>query len=233
VPAIFAFHASGSSAETDAPRRDVVVAAAARAGALTVLIQGSTGSGGKTGWGCSGCSDFEAADDVGLVRAIALELSIDLTRSSAIGADSGGSFVHRAVAEVPLAAGAVFGGALGTAPDGTKSSLARPIARGPATLILEHGEDDDVIPYAGGKAANGRAFTPFVDAVSFWHQANGCDTSAPTTQMTPRTATETYDCAGRQVIAVRWVSTGHAIPDVDPDNAVVGFAAVVDRLLAR
>ena len=230
MPAIFVFHGFNGTTAENGDRRDVIEAAAARASALVIAAEGATDANGISGWSCSGCSSFAANDDVGLVRAIVAELGLDPARLSAVGVDVGGSFVHRLAAELPLAAGAVFGGVLGVGP--SDGALTRPVASRPVTMILLHGGEDLVFPFDGGRGARGENVTSFAEAASFWRVASGCS-SAPVITTTALSTSQRIACNGIEVRITRWPSAKHQVPDFDPDNPDVALGAIVDRLLAQ
>lgn len=234
LQALFGFHALGSNATTEGQRGEIVLERMAPTEAIGVFINGAENARGQTGWGCAGCDEFEAADDIGLVRAIIAELGIDPSRSVALGADIGGSFVHRLVAELPLAAGAVIGGTLGSAVDNANANtIVRPTAKAPAAMFLQHGADDPVFPFGGGRGERGPFVSSFADATTFWRRANGCFDEEPKVVTTSLSSTQHVECNGFPIWSTRWTGAKHVPPDSDPENPDIGLRAIVDRLLAR
>lgn len=229
--AVFAFHALDSGSTSDSARRLLIAAAADRAGALSIFVEGAASTNGQTGWSCAGCAAFAGSDDVGLVRRIVNDIGLDPRRLTAVGVDQGGSFVHRLAAELPLAGAFVLSGALVETAGGDVASVVRPTPTAPVTIVLEHGELDPVFPIDGGTGNRGEAMSPFAEAVSFWQAASGC-ANAPIVAMTAATTSTTLACQAASVLSVRWKSAKHAVPDTDPDDSQLAFTAVLDRLLA-
>ena len=159
------------------------------------------------------------------------ELGLDPARLSAFGRDVGGSFVHRLAAELPLTAGAVFAGTLGTTSPGGGAAVARPVAVAPVTMILAHGDNDAVFPVDGGLGTRGEEVTSFDLAFAFWRAASGC-TGTPIENATVQSRTGKVACNGVTVMATRWRDAKHIIPDSDPENPELAVTAIIERLLA-
>lgn len=232
--AVFMFHGFDNVGSLVGSKQMVVIAAAARAKALVVAMEGSADTAGRLSWGCAGCAGFQDADDVGFVRAVVQDLRLDPARISAFGADTGGAFVHRLAGELPLAAGLVSQGFLGSDSSGNSASIVRPTPTTvPVTMFIQHGEKDPVFPFGGGVGTRGDAVTSFDEAVAFWRTANGCS-SGPTVTSTAATVVERSVCGAVEIVSVNWREGGHGVrlPEDDPDNPSISFTATVDRLLA-
>lgn len=229
---LLAIHGRSADGDPTTGRRSAIVDAANRARVLAVFPQGLAGAKGEPSWACAGCDPvLEPNDDVGFVRALLADLRAD-RRVVAIGNGEGGAFVHRLAAELPLTAGVVLGGVLGSAQTGRASDVVRPVAKSGLTMILHHGDDDRQFPIDGGLAA-GVYRTPFAEALDFWRVAGGC--SKPDSAIeTTTTKSVRSGCTGNiEVIAVRWKNTGHTIPDADPENDGASVAAALDLALSK
>ncbi|HOB53792.1 MAG TPA: PHB depolymerase family esterase [Acidobacteriota bacterium] len=162
-------------------------------------------------------------DDVGFIRRLVGRLradtAVDPARVYAAGYSNGGMMVQRLALEAPdlLAAGASVGAGL------PERLAARQPARPAPPLLLIHGTDDPVVPWAGGEvnSPNGGRVLPAPETARWWAQAAGAD-PAPVSAELPdrhddgtRVRTETFPANGAataQVVLVVVEGGGHGWP---------------------
>lgn len=125
------------------------------------------------GWNagfCCGSGWVEGVDDVGYVLAlreqIIAEYGLSKNTTYAVGFSNGAFLVERLAAEYPdeFQAVAVMAGTLGTVDHQLNPTK-------PISILLAHGEQDEVIPFAGGSSPNrNREFiwASYEDAVKRW-----------------------------------------------------------------
>lgn len=160
---------------------------------LYVTPEGTKDKHGEQFWnGTDACCDFDASgiDDVAYVRALVADVSkkhaVDPKRVYAVGLSGGAFFVHRLACEASDVFAAVVSVSGATWDD---ASRCKPT--GHVSVAELHGEEDDVVLYAGGTLKRGKinARYPSADAtVAHWATYNGCTG--------PRTQTGTMELVG-------------------------------------
>jgi polyhydroxybutyrate depolymerase len=135
---------------------------------------------------CCGKAADDQIDDVAFIAevigVVRQKMAVDPSRIYMAGMSNGGMLTYRFAAERTdsLAAAAVVSGAIGsTLGDESKSwKLKQPEKALP--IIVFHGLADDNVPAKGGiSPAKGgkRSYLSVTDAIDFWRNANGCDTT--------------------------------------------------------
>jgi polyhydroxybutyrate depolymerase len=183
-PLVLLFHGHGGTAKNVLGQgfRPSPLAAwldiADRDGVVVAALQGSTLGDGKPGWhDCrQRAPGNPGTDDVAFAAAVIADVSkrqtLDPQRFYAMGMSNGGMMVQRLALELapPLAAVATASGTL-AADNGCKP------AQRPVPILLMHGTEDPVVPYAGGSVkilGHARGTTISVDDnVRFWLKADG------------------------------------------------------------
>ena len=168
-------------------------------------------------------SDRAGVDDVGFVRRLVGRLkadtAVDPAQVYAAGYSNGGMMVQRLALEAPdlLAAGASVGAGL------PERLAARRPARPAPPLLLIHGTEDPVVPWAGGEvnSPNGGRVLPAPETARWWARTDGAD-PAPVSAELPdrhddgtRVRTETFRASGAtaaQVVLVVVEGGGHGWP---------------------
>ena len=146
---------------------------------LYVTPEGSKDKHGEQFWnGTDACCDFDASgvDDVAYVRALVADVSkkhaVDPKRVYAVGLSGGAFFVHRLACEASDLFAAVV-----SVSGATWSDASRCKPAGHISVAELHGEEDDVVLYAGGTLKRGKinATYPSADATAaHWATYNGC-----------------------------------------------------------
>jgi len=119
---------------------------------------------------CCGYSRDTAIDDVAYLRqlldALSADYPIDARRIYVTGVSNGGMMAYRAGCELAdrIAAIAPVAGAM---------SAARCEPSAPVAVLIIHGTADRKVPYAGGRAPDGRTDPSVADAAAFWTRHNG------------------------------------------------------------
>jgi polyhydroxybutyrate depolymerase len=144
APLILEFHGLTSNAEQQAAYSGLAAAGAARG----FVVATAQGSGRVPHWnypGMPGVDDVAFVDD--LVDAIGREVAIDTRRIFAAGISNGAGLVTSMVSRVrrPFAGIAAVAGA----------NIARAVSAAPIGVLIFHGTDDPLIPYAGGRYFQG------------------------------------------------------------------------------
>ena len=128
---------------------------------------------------CCGQALQNNVNDVEFIRRLVEktmeDLKIDPKRIYVVGASNGGMMAHRLGAELSdiFAAIAVVAGSIGKDPDG---HLIIPAPSGPVSVIIIHGEQDQLVPYYGGGRFR-EIFASISECVSFWVKANNCSSN--------------------------------------------------------
>ena len=128
---------------------------------------------------CCGQALQNRVNDVEFIRRIVKktmeDLKIDPKRVYVAGVSNGGMMAHRLGAELSdiFAAIAVVSGSIGKDPDG---HLIIPAPSGPVSVIIIHGEQDQLVPYYGGGRFR-EIFASISECVSFWVKANNCSSN--------------------------------------------------------
>jgi polyhydroxybutyrate depolymerase len=203
------------------------VAIADREKVLLAALQGLKGSDHRTGWrDCRG-DDVENpnADDVAFASAVVQRLvasgSVDAHRIYIMGMSNGAMMSYRLALEMqpaPAAIAAVSGtmaqhSACGSAPH-------------PLSVLLIHGTEDPLVPYAGGSVGLGRRKTSSVLGVDatrdFWLRADNLLGAVPVSHAVPHLGSDptsavrtTYGSApGPQVETLTIEHGGHVEPSL-------------------
>ncbi|MEM1557353.1 MAG: PHB depolymerase family esterase [Thermoproteota archaeon] len=128
---------------------------------------------------CCGQALQNNVNDVEFIRRLVEktmeDLKIDSKRIYVVGASNGGMMAHRLGAELSdvFAAIAVVAGSIGKDSDGRLIIRA---PSGPVSVIIIHGEQDQLVPYYGGGRFRER-FASISECVSFWVKANNCSSN--------------------------------------------------------
>jgi poly(3-hydroxybutyrate) depolymerase len=105
----------------------------------------TTDRGGYLSWNAGGCCEYAAADDLGYLRQVVVDIerrtAVDTHRVYVIGMSNGGMMALRAVCQAP----SVFAAAGSVAGPQLLPTCARPIWR------HLHGSGDSIVPLHGGK----------------------------------------------------------------------------------
>lgn len=163
-------------------------------------------------------------DDIAFARAIVAELvahaCVDPDRVVAAGISSGAAMSAR----LACSASDTFHGFALVAADFYNEALCG--AATPRPMLVFHGTDDRVVPYAGGtvnaNGAGGRlGAPPAEDAAAGWAAHAGCDPDPTDTTITPHVTRRTWAGCTAPVVFHRIEGGGHTWP---------GAAIAVDRL---
>lgn len=239
-PVVFALHGGGGSARNMIDlTHGRLNALADRDGFYVVYPEGV-----EKGWN-DGRRDIQSIahreniDDVGFLRTLlaglAAEFPIDANRTLVAGISNGGMMSYRLACEAPEFRLAVPVAA-------QISALLAPECRPPRpiTLVMINGEEDPIVPYAGGpirllRWTRSRGEVLSTDATfALWIKWNGCAPSAPEAALPdrdPADGTRVYVrrssacAAGVQTILYRIQGGGHAWPG--------GWAYLGEGLIGR
>jgi len=125
---------------------------------------------------CCGQALQNRVNDVEFIRRIVKktmeDLKIDPKRVYVAGVSNGGMMAHRLGAELSdiFAAIAVVSGSIGKSSSG-RLIIANPSK--PVSVIIFHGEKDELVPYNGG-GSMGYFFASINETALFWARANNC-----------------------------------------------------------
>ena len=125
---------------------------------------------------CCGQALQNNVNDVEFIRRLVEktmeDLKIDPKRIYVVGASNGGMMAHRLGAELSdiFAAIAVVSGSIGKSSSG-RLIIANPSK--PVSVIIFHGEKDELVPYNGG-GSMGYFFASINETALFWARANNC-----------------------------------------------------------
>ena len=173
VPLVIALHGHGGTAARMRRRSGWNAAADAR-GFIVAYAEGASWR--NIPWrswnagACCGYSRETGVDDIAYLRnlldALIAEYPVDPARVYVTGISNGGMMAYRAACELSdrIAAIAVVAGAM-------SAPVCEPAA--PVAVLIIHGTADRRVPYAGGRAANGRVDPSVAEAEAFWRRRNG------------------------------------------------------------
>lgn len=182
VPLVLVFHGGKSRAENMASYTQFN-AIADREGFILAYPDGI-----KQQWN-DGRKAAPNVDDVGFVRALIAELgktyAIDRTRIYAAGISNGGMFSQRLGCEFA----GTLAGVASVAASMPEDLAPRCNPSKPISVLMIHGTDDPLVPFAGGNLSVGSAgiggrVRPVRDTVKFWVGNNRC-ASEPVTILLP------------------------------------------------
>lgn len=218
VPLVFDLHGfSNTKEQQEAISRWNDLAEAE--GFVVVRPQGYFTSWNAGGY-CCGTAKTLDLDDVGLMRAIAAEVSsqlcIDEKRIYASGLSNGGAMSHRLACEAAdlFAAVAPVSYPLDYAPF-SDCQPSRPIA-----VMHSHGIFDSLVPYYGNLTA---ASSP--SSFAYWAEANGCTGDPVETYEQDGSTCETYQsCDGGVEVRLCTIDGGHFLYDNLDSVPVAGLA---------
>jgi len=133
---------------------------------------------------CCGRAQARGIDDVAhLVRVISEvteRFSVDTRQVYIVGNSNGGMLTHLMAARnsALFAGAAVVSGSFGGRPTAEQEVWQVPVPQSPVPMILLHGRDDDIIPYAGGvdrRNKDGRTYLSVVAAALKKTEVNGAE----------------------------------------------------------
>jgi polyhydroxybutyrate depolymerase len=133
---------------------------------------------------CCGRAQQLGIDDVGFIETVIGEVrdrvNIDPRRVYIMGNSNGGMLTHHVAARRTgmFAAAAVVSGTIGGRPAAGEAVWRIPEPEEPLPMMLFHGRDDDIIPFAGGddrRSKAGRTYLSVGESARFWAAANGAD----------------------------------------------------------
>jgi polyhydroxybutyrate depolymerase len=165
-----------------------------------------------------------AADDVGFLTALLDEAqstwTVDPDRILVTGMSNGAMMAHRLACESPEAMTmvGVVAGSLEAVPPCTPAE--------PVTVLAFHGDQDEVVPFAGGGGSllEGFVFRPVSAALETWRSLHGCDRTPTVTTLDGVERSTWPGCAaGTSVHLVRIDDHPHAwpgAPSTTPSGAV-------------
>lgn len=174
---------------------------------------------------CCGAAKRNDVDDVGFIAAIVDDLrtvaTIDTKRIYAAGMSNGGMLAHRLAAERGdlFAAIAPVAGSFGGQENPDTPVERPPAPRSPVAVCIIHGTADMHVLYDGGEtvqgAARGRVDLSVQDAVDFWVNANGCETTAAEVVLAAGDVIQkiyAHQGNGADVVLYTVIDQGHAWP---------------------
>jgi polyhydroxybutyrate depolymerase len=141
---------------------------------------------------CCGRAHASGVDDVAFLEAVIADIqgrfSIDPARIYLMGNSNGGMLTHHLAARHAgrFAAAAVVSGTIGGRPDAGSDVWQVPQPAVPLPIMLFHGRDDDIIPFAGGddpRDRDGRTHFSVADSARFWAAANGVSGEPETAEL--------------------------------------------------
>ena len=194
---------------------------------LVAALQGLKGADNRTGW--RDCRSDDAnnphADDVAFAMAVVQGLiaagRADRKRIYVMGMSNGAMMSHRLALEMHPAPAAIAAASGTMALHSDCSGAPRPVS-----VLIIHGTDDPVVPYAGGGVGMGFRRTSFVLGAEatrdFWLRVDGLQAALPVTYAYPHTGSDetraeraTYGSdAGPQVELLTIRHGGHVEPSV-------------------
>ena len=174
VPLVLVLHASGSNA-VSAAKISGMSAKSDAAGFLAVYPEGMGDPATFNAGLCCGYAGRTMTDDVAFMREVVADVSVDYRvdgeRIYATGMSNGAMMAHRLGCEMSdvLAAIAAVAGALEV-----ECAPAQPVS-----VVVFHGTDDAIVPYAGGRAGfvprgMDADYEPVSSAVGRWAASGGC-----------------------------------------------------------
>ena len=174
VPLVLVLHASGSNAMS-AAKISGMSAKSDAAGFLAVYPEGTGDFATFNAGLCCGYAGRTMTDDVAFMREVVADVSVDYRvdgeRIYATGMSNGAMMAHRLGCEMSdvLAAIAAVAGALEV-----ECAPAQPVS-----VVVFHGTDDAIVPYAGGRAGfvprgMDADYEPVSSAVGRWAATAGC-----------------------------------------------------------
>jgi polyhydroxybutyrate depolymerase len=207
IPLVFDFH--GYTSDKDG--QQLVSGIAAQAEMHGFAVVRVNGFGVLRSWNagdfCCGTAQSQGLDDVGLVRAIAAEvtaaLCVDPARIYATGLSNGGAMSHRLACEAAdlFAAVAPVSYPLDFDPF-DQCQPSRPIA-----VMHSHGYGDGLVPYEDGLVA-----ADAQDSFAYWAQVNGCSGTPETTYENDNSLCETYTACQEGVkVSLCSIDGGHVL----------------------
>jgi len=145
---------------------------------LVAALQGLKGSDDRTGWHDCRTDNTRntAADDVGFAAAVVQRLvaagRVDVHRLYVMGMSNGAMMSYRLALEMQPSPAAI------AAVSGTMAALSGCVkARAPVSVLIIHGTDDPLVPYAGGQVAFGSRKLGLVTGVAvtrdYWLKVDG------------------------------------------------------------
>ena len=196
---------------------------------LVIAPDGWKGSDDKRGWNdCrADAATNPPTDDVGLIGALIdkaiADYDADPARVYIFGMSNGGGMVYRAAIELAprLAAAAAL-----SAPMPAQSRCPAPTH--PVPMLITHGTDDKIVPYAGGKVGSWMlrdrgTVLGVEDAVKLWRDVDGLAAAPAVTELPHRAASDRStatryvwgdDPSRMQVEFLKIEHGGHAQPSI-------------------
>jgi len=238
TPLVMFFH--GGSGTMKGVFRTGLFGEARERGWLGVSLQGADiGNIPGYSWNaihCCGISYYRGVDDIGFVRALVTELedalNVDSSRIYASGFSNGAMLVHRIGSEMSdvVAAIAPASGTIGGADPSSDPAVTIAPPPGPIPVMLMHGVQDTNVNFRGGVSKHADRFDiSFVNSVSFWAKADGCDPTPTTTDESWGTHATFSGCPDHgEVIANAYDDLGHAFPTIAKGAGVDGAIQVMD-----
>jgi polyhydroxybutyrate depolymerase len=195
---------------------------------------------------CCGKAQEDGVDDAGFIEDVMDEVisayPIDERRVYLCGHSNGGMLVHYFAALRPdrVAACAVSAGTIGSRPSPEDPWGRIPTPIGPVPMMMIHGNDDRIVPPAGGSRTDrdggGIEFLPLSDSIGLWVTANKPRHSADLEKITMALSEgavqiDTYSRpdGSSPVQVMRIDGLGHAWPDIyytgelEEDDPLFGF----------
>jgi polyhydroxybutyrate depolymerase len=125
---------------------------------------------------CCGRAQRLGIDDVAfldeVIEDVRRRLHVDPLRIYVVGESNGGMLAHRyaAMRSEQLAGAAAVAATIGSRPSPEEPVERVPLPRAPLPMVIVHGRDDQVVPFAGGRNARdpGREWLSVADSVAFW-----------------------------------------------------------------
>jgi len=174
---------------------------------------------------CCGAAYRNGVDDVGFILAMIADIQarapVDSRRIFATGMSNGAMMAYRLAAERPdiFAAIGPVAGAIGGKANASAPLQVIPTSGQPVAVMIFHGTDDQHVLYEGGETVAGlmagRIDLSVDDAVDFWVQANGANsTPVESANATGHVLRRSYSAPDGYGDVVRYaiVGQGHAWP---------------------
>src|SRR3990172_5864819 len=189
---------------------------------------------------CCATAMVEDIDDVGFINALTDNLvsrySVDPDRIYLTGYSNGAMLVHRLAAQTPgkFAAASVVSGSIAGASYPTFKYYSLPSPKRPFPIIMFHGEEDQVVPFAGGENVYSlqpglAKFSSFSDTLAYWANANHCPLPEITKPASGVTLRNYSDCeTGEAVLGYSLSNRGHIWPGSIVEGLIYGNAGRLD-----